>query len=67
MVFLATANINTNALVLQESLVVVRAMFIAIENNNSTVDLKSAISAYSAIDRYQAWQGARYGEHGRAV
>ena len=27
----------------------------------------SAISAYSAIDRYQAWQGTRYGEHGWAV
>jgi len=27
----------------------------------------SAYSAYSAIGRYHARQGARYGEHGRAV
>ena len=29
--------------------------------------LKSAISAYSAIDCYQVWKGAQYGKHGRAV
>ena len=31
------------------------------------VALESVISAYSAINHYQAQQGARYGEHGRAA
>jgi len=39
-----------------------------IKAQRGAVILKSAISAYSAIGRYHAWQGARYhGEYGRAV